>query len=153
MEGYTEGENLNGQKNKSADDVVNNRGTATVIPVIEEQATVSKKEVETGVVTVTSTVYEKTEPVHMITTHNKVKVEHVPAGYYVDTAPEARWEGDTMIIPVLREEAVVVKKLMLVEEIHITRTQTQTPVTENVTLRKEWIDIKRHTSDGNTENL
>jgi len=62
----------------------------------------------------------------------------------VEKAPEAvRYEGDTIIIPVLKEIAVVEKKILLVEEIRVTKTITHSEQKEEVTLRKEEINIER----------
>lgn len=144
-----ERKDINTQRTTSSiSNVQTTRGAAVVIPVIEEQATICKKEIETGTVRVERVVSEHTEPVHVIVTHDECQVEHVAAGYYVDAAPETRWEGDTMIIPVLKEVAVVEKKLLLVEELHITRKAVQTQHTEQVTLRKERIQISRNPTDG-----
>jgi len=62
----------------------------------------------------------------------------------VETAPPAvRYEGDTMIISVLREEAVIVKKLMLVEELHVTRHSSEEMHSSTHTVRKEKIIINK----------
>lgn len=52
-----------------------------------------------------------------------VHVEHKPINKYVDSnlAP-VRYEGDTMIVSVLKEVVVVEKKTLLVEELHIKKT-------------------------------
>lgn len=118
-----------------------------VIPVIQEQVTIGKQEIEAGKVVVSKSIEHHTTPVHVIVNHDEVQVAHVPAGYYVEKAPEVRYEGDTMIIPVLKEEAVVVKKIYLVEELHVTRTTRQSQETETVTLRTEHVDITRVGTD------
>lgn len=127
--------------------------TTQVIPVIEEHVTIDKKEVYTGKVVISKSVEQHNEPVHVITNHDVVSVEHVPAGYYVENAPEVRHDGDIMIIPVLREEAVVVKKIYLVEELHVKRVSRQTQDTQNVVLRKEYVDITRVKAEGNENPL
>jgi uncharacterized protein (TIGR02271 family) len=114
-----------------------------VIPVIQEQATISTRVVETGTVQVNKTVSEHTEPVHVVASHDECTVERVAVDRVVETAPEVRWDGDTMIVPVVKEVAVVVKKLVLVEELHITRRAVQTQETVQVTLRKEHVDVTR----------
>ena len=55
----------------------------------------------------------------------------------------SRYEGDVMIIPVLKEVAVIEKRIMLVEEIHVSKKQTEKTETREVTLRKEEIKITR----------
>ena len=121
------------------------------IPVIEEHVRVDKKEVYTGKVVISKSVEHHTEPVHVATNHDEVTVTHMPAGYYVEKAPEIRYEGDVMIIPVLKEEAVVIKKIYLVEELHVKRVRRQTQDTQNIELRKEYLDITRVKADEDGE--
>jgi uncharacterized protein (TIGR02271 family) len=129
-------------------DGTNKKETVTqTIPVIEEHVKVDKKEVYTGKVVISKSVEHHTEPVHVVINHDEVTVTHMPAGYYVEKAPEVRYEGDVMIIPVLKEEAVVVKKIYLVEELHVTRVTRQTQDTQNIELRKEYVDITRVKAD------
>jgi uncharacterized protein (TIGR02271 family) len=138
------------QRISTSSDIRNTQGSAIVLPVIEEQVTIDKKEIDTGTVRITRHVFEHTEPVHVVVSHDECKVDRVPAGYYVDKAPEVRWEGDTMIIPVLKEVAVVEKKLLLVEELHVKKTVIHESHTENVTLRKEGIEVSRIPTDGSS---
>ena len=129
------------------------QGSTIILPVIEEQVTIDKKEIDTGTVRVTRHVFEHTEPVHVVVSHDECKVDRVPAGYFVDKAPEVRWEGDTMIIPILKEVAVVEKKLLLVEELHVKKTIVQESHTENITLRKEGIEVSRIPVDGSEPQI
>ena len=48
-----------------------------------------------------------------------------------------RQEGDTLIVPVLEEVLVVEKRLLLKEEVRITRTRTEVHSPQAVTLRSE----------------
>ena len=62
----------------------------------------------------------------------------------MEKAPEAvTYEGETMIIPVLKEIAVIEKKILLVEEIRVTKTAIHSEQKEEVTLRREEINIER----------
>lgn len=54
-----------------------------------------------------------------------VDVVDVPVGREVDTMPEVRSEGGTVIVPVVEEVAVVVRRLVLREEIHIKRRRME----------------------------
>jgi len=54
-----------------------------------------------------------------------------------------RYEGDVMIIQVLKEVAVVEKKIMLVEEIHVSRHTTRANKTVEVPVRKEKVEAER----------
>lgn len=66
-----------------------------------------------------------------------IDVRHVPINEIVECMPTTREVGDVTIIPVVREVPVVFKKLMLVEEIHITKSSNTEPklsrtVSENI---------------------
>ena len=74
----------------------------------------------------------------------EVMVERVTLNQYVDSPPPpVRYEGDTMIIPVLQEVAVVEKRLLLVEELRVTKRQVQKQETQQVSLRQEEVQVTR----------
>jgi len=80
-----------------------------------------------------------------------VNVERVSLNKYIDTAPPpVRYEGDTMIIPVLREVTVIEKRLLLVEELRVTKHRTELEETQDVSLRKEEIKVTRAENDTDT---
>ena len=114
-----------------------------VIPVIEEQLQVDKQVIETGIVRITKQVIEEPETVAIPVFREEVIVDHVAVYQYVDTAPVVRYEGETMIIPVVREVLVTEKKLLLVEEVHVTKKQTTDQERVDVMLRKEKITVER----------
>lgn len=118
-----------------------------VIPVIEEQLYVDSNEVKTGIVRLVKHVTEETQTIDTPTTKEEVIVDRVAIYQYVDTPPVTRYEGDTTIIPVLREVLVTEKKLLLVEEIHVTKRKTVEQDTQTFTLRKEEITVERSTPD------
>ena len=111
------------------------------IPVIEEQVHIDKHLVEKGKLRITKQVKEEDTTVEVTEMQEEIQVEHVPINRYVSSSPEVRHEGDTMIIPVVREEVIVEKRLMLVEEVRVTthRKETRRPV--QLTLRKEEISV------------
>ena len=117
----------------------------TVIPVLEEQLQVDTKLVETGLVRIIKRVTEETQTIDTPTTQEEVIVDRVAVNQYVERPPAVRYEGDVTIIPVLREVVVTEKKLLLVEEVHITKRRTVDPGTQEFTLRKEEVTIERST--------
>ncbi|MBB6611897.1 YsnF/AvaK domain-containing protein [Pontibacter sp. Tf4] len=119
-----------------------------VIPVIEEQAHITKQTVESGRVRISKNVREDEVLIDMPVVHEEVDVQRVPVDQYVDEAPPAvRYEGNKMIVPVLREELVLVKRIKVVEELHITRRRTEEHRTEPVLLRREEINVDREQND------
>ncbi|SFP75056.1 YsnF/AvaK domain-containing protein [Hymenobacter arizonensis] len=113
------------------------------IPIIEEVPHVQKEVVETGQVVVRKTVHQETQAVNVPTRHDQVSVEHVPVNRYVDVPPPVRHEGDTMIIPVFREEVVVTTRILLVEEVHVRKQVVTTNTVHQVELRREAISAER----------
>ena len=115
--------------------------TSLVIPVIEEELIVGKKVVESGRVVISKQVEETSETVNIELLHDEHAVEHVPVNEFVDAVPAVRYEGDTIIIPVMKE--VLVKRILLVEEIRITKKSVQSSERQEVTLRKEKVHVER----------
>lgn len=126
--------------------------TTRIIPVIQEQVTVGKRLVETGKVRISKKVTEDQTSVSIPLMREEYNVERVPVNQMVDTPPPAmRYEGDTAIIPVLREVLVVQKRYEITEEIRITKRRTETTDTQQVNLRKEEVHIERSGGDANRE--
>lgn len=123
-----------------------------VIPVMQEQVTVGKRTVETGKLRISKKVTEDQTSVSIPLVHEQYDVERVPVNQVVDTPPPAmRYEGDTTIIPVLREVLVVQKRYEITEEIRITKRRTENTETQNISLRKEDVQIERSGTDQNPE--
>lgn len=115
-----------------------------VIPIIEEQLRIDKKIIEKARYTFDKEVAEEQVELNIPLNHEHISIEKKEINQYVEVAPPAvRYEGVTMIISVLREEAVVVKKLMLVEELHVTRHSSEEMHSSTHTVRKEKIIINK----------
>ncbi|AUD05891.1 YsnF/AvaK domain-containing protein [Spirosoma pollinicola] len=117
-----------------------------LIPLISEQLQVSKQVIETGRVRLTKTVHQYEQDMQIPLIQEDVVVERVAMDRLVDDVPAARQEDDTIIYSVLREEFVVQKRLRLVEEIRVTRRQSQMTDTQTVSLRREEITVERFTT-------
>ena len=119
-----------------------------IIPVVEEKVSVSKRLVETGKVRISKKVTEQQTPVSIPLLREQYDIERVPVNQVVDTPPPAmRYEGETTIIPVLREVMVVQKRFEIMEEIRITKRKTESTDTQQVVLRKEEVHIERSGQD------
>lgn len=114
-----------------------------VIPVIQEQTTVSKRVVETGRVRISKHVREYEEIVDVPHYQEEVKVEHVPVEKFVNEAPVVRTEGDVTIIPVVEERYVVEKRLFVVEELHVRKERHESHNPQNVKVLKEHVEVER----------
>jgi uncharacterized protein (TIGR02271 family) len=114
-----------------------------VIPVIAEFLQVEKQTVETGRVVLHKTVHVESQTVEVPLREERVQVQRVAVNRYVDEAPPVRQEGDTMIVSIVREELVVTKRLLLVEELHVHKQILTTQTPQTVELRREEVSYER----------
>ena len=117
--------------------------TSTTVPVVEETAEVRKVEVDQGGWRVVKRVTTDTQVVDEELQSEKVEIERRPIGQPVVMAPQTRYEGETLVVPVVEEVLVTEKRLVLVEEIRITRVKATHRQPQTVTLRRDQIDIER----------
>jgi uncharacterized protein (TIGR02271 family) len=123
------------------------RVPAAVVPVIEEELRVGKRVVETGRVRIHKTVREHEEVVDEPLMREEYDIERVPVDEFVDGPVGPRQEGDTLIVPVLEEVLVVEKRLVVREELRITRRRTEEREPHSVTLRSEEVSVERTDAD------
>lgn len=114
-----------------------------VIPVVAEEATVQKRKRTTGSVAIRKSVHERTEVVDPALQSEEVTVERVSINRIVEAPVPVRQEGDTTIISLLEEVLVVEKRLMLREEVRITRVHKEIHDPQEVQLREEHVEIVR----------
>ncbi len=123
------------------------------IPVIEEVAAVKKRVVKSGRVRVSKRVLEHEDLIDEPLMREKVTVERVRLDKYVDATPEIRYEGDVMVIPVVQEQIVMQKKLLLREEVRVKKELVEMHEPQTVKLRKETVDVKRVAADVSDRNI
>ena len=117
-------------------------GHSKIIPVVQEHLHVGTKIVETGKVHISKKVLEEAYNADIPVFKEEVTVERRQIGQFIDgTVPGIRLDGDTTIIPIVKE--VIIKRLLLVEELHITKLRTESLVPVNEVLRKEEVTITR----------
>lgn len=119
-----------------------------VIPIVEEEARIAKRQVVSGKVIVKTAVDTEERVLKEMLSEETVEVERIPINRIVDTVPQIRTEGDVTIVPVFEERLVVEKQLVLVEEVRIRRTASVETVEVPVTLRKERATVERLDSSG-----
>jgi uncharacterized protein (TIGR02271 family) len=116
---------------------------ALVIPVVAESLALRKRMLDRGAVRVHMTVGEREVVVDEPTTEDRVTVERVAINQPIDKPVRPRVEGDTTIIPVMKEVLLVRKQLMLVEEVRLTKTRVEVRQPQTVTLRAEEAQVER----------
>jgi len=108
-----------------------------VLPVVQEELEVEKRSVETGGVRVRTVVHEREETVDTPVLREEVHVERVAVNRMIESPVGIRHEGDTLVVPVLEEVLVVEKRLMLKEELRITKKRLSESQPQHFTLRSE----------------
>lgn len=110
--------------------------------VLEERLVISKKKVITGKVILEKKVYEDEVPYETSGFQEEAVIDVKKIGKIVDTpGPSVREEGDTTIFSIYREE--LVKQVVLVEEIHVTKKKTKQSYKGSKMLKREEIEIRR----------
>ena len=116
---------------------------ALVIPIVAESLALSKRTLDRGAVRVHMTVGEREVVVDEPTAEDRVTVERVAINQPIDKPVRPRVEGDTTIIPVMKEVLLVRKQLMLIEEVRLTKTCIEVRQPQTVVLRTEEARIER----------
>ena len=111
--------------------------TVTVVPVIKEEVKVGKRQVDTGYVQIKKVVHDREEVVDIPLFKEKIEIKRVRVDRIVAEPSGIRYESNTTVIPLYEEVLVVEKRLMLTEELHITKRQVETRNPQRVTLRRE----------------
>ena len=120
-----------------------NEYDSNTIPLVQEDITISKRELETGRVRVRTEVQWHTAHARADLFRDHVEVERVPVGREVDAVPPVREDGDTVVIPVVEEILVVEKRLVLKEEVRLKRVRTVEHMDEPVRLRVQQAVVER----------
>jgi uncharacterized protein (TIGR02271 family) len=113
-----------------------------VIPVMVEELNIHKRVVKEGGVRVSKHIHEEVETVDIPLEAEEVEVKRVTVNRPAEGNVEVRYEGDTVIIPLVEEVLTVQKQLMVREEIHITKKSVITQHSEQVTLRREEVVVE-----------
>ena len=117
---------------------------STLIPIVEDQVSTRKTLRATGKVRVRTGVHEEDQPVTADLQSQEVEIERTPRDEFVDDPIPDRQDGDTTVISVVEEVAVVEKRLKLVEEVRITRRTVTRPWQGAVTVRRNEVLVERH---------
>jgi len=121
------------------------------VPVVREEVQVDKQVVDTGRgVRIHKTVAEHPCHIDERLTRDEVEISHVPVDRIVplDAAPATRYEGDTLVVPILEEVLVVERRVRIKEEVRITRTRREEHHAETVMLKSEQVSVERFDEAG-----
>jgi uncharacterized protein (TIGR02271 family) len=119
-----------------------------VIPVVEEEVVAGARPVKTGTVRVDKHVEKRLRKIEMPLLHEDVEVRRVPVNRVVTEVPPIRKKGDTVIVPVVEEELVVKRRLVVKEEIHLIRRRSRDQFVKEVELSRERAEVQRLDAQG-----
>jgi uncharacterized protein (TIGR02271 family) len=108
-----------------------------------EELAVTKEAVETGRVRLNKQTRTREVAVdeHLLREH--AEIETIPIGRQIFEMPSVRQEGETIIVPIVEEVLHTERRLILKEEVKITRRQTSEQFHDRVTLRYQEAVITR----------
>jgi uncharacterized protein (TIGR02271 family) len=106
-----------------------------------EQLEVLKRDVEQGRVRIDKRIENVPFSEDIDVEMDVVEVQRVPRFEEFDAPPESRYEGETLIIPVVEEVLVITRRYRVTEEVHVTtRREVRTERVEDE-LRREVLTV------------
>lgn len=114
-----------------------------MLRLLAEDATVSRRVVETGRVRVAKVTHTRDHQIDELLARTSFEVDRVPIGRIIDAIPAIKEDGDLTIVPIVEETVVVERRLMLKEELHIRRVQTNEHYQQTVKLRYQTAEVTR----------
>jgi uncharacterized protein (TIGR02271 family) len=130
-----------------------NRNSVT-FPLHEEKLRVGIKTVDTGKgIRANKSIVEHPATINETLLHDEVEIQHVPSDqiFSLGEAPGTRYEGDTLIVPVLEEVLIVEKRVRLKEELHIIKKKREEHHSKIVQLKSEEISIEHFDEGANMQ--
>jgi uncharacterized protein (TIGR02271 family) len=115
-----------------------------VLPLVEEQLDVDKAWVQAGEVVVRKQVREQQQTLPVDLAYEEVQVDRVPSNRVLAEGERAepRQEGDTLIVPVVEEQLVVLKRYVVREEVRITRRRRTRREEISDVVRSEHLEVE-----------
>jgi uncharacterized protein (TIGR02271 family) len=113
------------------------------LTLVAEELTVGKETVETGRLRVNKQTHTRDVVVDEDLLSEQAEIERIPIGRQIFEAPSVRQEGETTIIPIVEEVLHTERRLILKEEVRITRRRNTEKFHDRVTLRYQEAVITR----------
>lgn len=111
-----------------------------VVPIIQEELDIRRKKTESGV-RVTKKVIEEDRHIDEPGFVEHVDVERITKNIVIEKPISPYREGETLVIPVLEEQIFIQKRLVLKEEIRVTKRRAEIHNEQEVVLRREEVSI------------
>jgi uncharacterized protein (TIGR02271 family) len=113
------------------------------LTLLAEELSVATETVETGRLRVSKQTRTREAFIDESLHSEHAEIETIPVGRQIFEMPSVRHEGDTIIIPIVEEVLHTERRLILKEEIKITRRQKTEQFQDHVTLRYQEAVITR----------
>ncbi len=113
------------------------------LTLLAEELSVGKETVETGRVRVSKQSHTREVAVDEELLRENAEIETIPIGRQIFEMPSIRHEGDTTIVPIVEEILHTERRLILKEEVRITRRRTTELFHDRVTLRYQEAVVTR----------
>lgn len=117
---------------------------AVVVQLREEELVPVKEWVETGAVLIRKGIETHPQAMPVEVLHEEVQIEHVPVNRVLAEGEVATpWQdGDTLVVPVVHEELVVMKRLVVREELRVTKVRVRDVQEVSGTVRRENVSLE-----------
>src|SRR4029079_17236616 len=115
----------------------------TVVPVVQEELDVGKRVVESGRIRVNKKIETTESIVDEPLLHQGFDIQKTSVNRIIEDVPEPRYEGKTLVLPILEEVLVVEKRLILREEVRITPKREEVRDPQTHSLRREHVEVER----------
>jgi uncharacterized protein (TIGR02271 family) len=113
------------------------------LTLLAEEISVEKQAVETGRLRVSRETHTREVAVDEDLLRESAEIETVPIGRRIFEIPSVRHEGETTIVPIVEEILHTERRLILKEEVRITRRKTTEQFHDRVTLRYQEAVVTR----------
>jgi uncharacterized protein (TIGR02271 family) len=124
-------------------------GDALVVPVLADSLDVDVRERSLGGVRVHREQREDQVRVDPPLRRTRVDVERRVLNQLLDgPPPQPHQDGETLVIPVLDEVAVVQRRWLLKEELRVTRSEQTIHAPQDVVLRRDHVTVERFSDAG-----
>jgi uncharacterized protein (TIGR02271 family) len=113
------------------------------LTLLAEDLSVGKEAVETGRVRVSKQTHTREVAVEESLLRESAEIETIPIGRQIFEMPSVRNEGETIVVPIVEEILHTERRLILKEEVRITRRKTTEQFHDRVTLRYQEAVVTR----------
>jgi uncharacterized protein (TIGR02271 family) len=113
------------------------------LTLLAEEFAVGKEAVETGRVRVSKQTHTREVAVDEDLLKESAEIETIPIGRQIYEMPSVRHEGETIVVPIVEEILHTERRLILKEEVRITRQKTTEQFHDVVTLRYQEAVVTR----------